>query len=148
MSAEETWAFLKSGHTGILTTLRRTGEPIALPVWYVTRGRRIYVAARGKKLLRLESDARCSFLVEEGEYWSDLRAAHLACKARILDVADELVPLVMSEIAAKYASHRSSVSDPGSRTVQRYDRDRPRVVELTPVARELTWDNRRLITDT
>ena len=35
LSADEAWAFLEKGHTGILTSLRRDGWPISLPVWYV-----------------------------------------------------------------------------------------------------------------
>ena len=34
MTDEEIWEFLSEGHTGIFTTLRRDGYPIALPVWY------------------------------------------------------------------------------------------------------------------
>ena len=43
LSEEEAWAELGAAHTGILTTLRRDGRPVSLPVWFATVGRRIYV---------------------------------------------------------------------------------------------------------
>ena len=35
LSEEEAWAELATAHTGILTTLRRDGRPVSLPVWLV-----------------------------------------------------------------------------------------------------------------
>ena len=69
LSADEAWTVLEAAHTGIFTTLRRDGMPIALPVWFVAIDRTICLAApsRTKKVARLRHDARASFLVESGE---------------------------------------------------------------------------------
>ena len=42
-------------HTGVLTSLRRDGAPVSLPVWFVALDRRIYVSgpARTKKFARI-----------------------------------------------------------------------------------------------
>ena len=64
LSADEAWAFLENGHTGILTSLRRDGWPISLPVWYVALERRIYVSgpARTKKFGRMKRDPRVALM--------------------------------------------------------------------------------------
>ncbi len=35
LTDDEIWEFVAGSHTGIMTTLRRDGMPIALPVWFV-----------------------------------------------------------------------------------------------------------------
>ena len=41
LTEEEAWEEIASAHTGILTTLRRDGMPIALPVWFVAEDRTV-----------------------------------------------------------------------------------------------------------
>ena len=41
LSEDEAWDVLDKSHTGILTTLRRDGTPVSLPVWYVVDERTI-----------------------------------------------------------------------------------------------------------
>ena len=43
LTDDEAWAELAAAHTGILTTLRRDGRPVPLPVWFTVLDRRIYV---------------------------------------------------------------------------------------------------------
>ena len=79
LDEDELWAFLERGHTGILTSLRRDGFPVTLPVWYAVLARTVYVSgpAHTKKWRRIERDSRVSFLVEEGHAWRDLQAVQL-----------------------------------------------------------------------
>jgi hypothetical protein len=44
LSVDEAWDTIDRAHTGILTTLRRDGVPVSLPVWFVVLDRRIYVS--------------------------------------------------------------------------------------------------------
>ncbi len=87
LSRDEAWAELTNAHTGILTTLRRDGVPITLPVWFVVLDERIYVSAPGhtKKIARVRNDPRVSFLVESGERWAELRAVHVTGKGHIVE---------------------------------------------------------------
>ena len=80
LSDDEAWDYLAAGHTGILTTLRRDGWPVSLPLWYVVDGRAIYVSTpvKSKKVTRIRHDDRGSFLVESGDAWVDLAAVQLA----------------------------------------------------------------------
>lgn len=145
MTDDEAWAFVHAGHTGILTTLRRDGRPIALPVWYVTLDRRIYVHTRGKKVLRARRDPRVSFLVEAGERWAELQAVHLECEARVLDEpGEDLAARIAEETARKYAAFRTRGRDMPKETKAAYDRMPGSTIELVPVGKLLTWDNNHL----
>ena len=87
LDEDELWAFLEQGHTGILTSLRRDGAPVALPVWYVVLDRTVYVSGpeHTKKWRRIDHDARVSFLVEEGLAWRELQAVHLSGAAHFVE---------------------------------------------------------------
>src|ERR1700758_1634817 len=107
LTEDEAWAEIAAAHTGILTTLRRDGMPITLPVWFVADGRTVAMRtpAGTKKLARVRNDPRASFLVESGERWVDLRAVHLT--GRVEFVSDEPTIRRLEEaIDAKYAAFR------------------------------------------
>jgi PPOX class probable F420-dependent enzyme len=144
MSRAEAWAELERAHTGILTTLRADGTPIALPVWFVALDEKVYVRAPGhtKKLQRVRRDPRVSFLVESGERWAELRAVHLTGRARIVDDA-ALAQRVELALDEKYGAYRSQRAEMPAAT-QEYYANPPQVIEIVPDDRILTWDNARL----
>ena len=75
MSDADREAFLAANRYGILSTLRRDGSPIAIPVWFDWNGSsvRMFTTAGSPKLRRLAIDARASVLVtnhvDEKEKW-------------------------------------------------------------------------------
>ncbi len=75
MSDADRDAFLAVNRYGILSTLRRDGSPIAIPVWFDWDGSsvRMFTTASSPKLRRLANDARASVLVtnhvDEKEKW-------------------------------------------------------------------------------
>lgn len=145
MSDEEIWAFLTEAHTGILTTLKKDGTPVALPVWFAVVDRKIYTGTRGKKLLRIARDPRSSFLVEEGLAWAELRAVHVATEARILEDPDpDLVARISAEMARKYSSARTPSSQMPSASAEHYKSNPGRTVELVPTGKILAWDNSKM----
>ncbi len=145
MTQDEAWGFVEGAVTGILTTLRADGRPVALPVWFVVIDRRVYVQTRGKKVLRARHDSRCSFLVEGGERWAELRAVHLECTVRVVDEPDgALAAQVAEAMDNKYRSLRTAQSDMPSDTRAHYHRSMGALLVLEPGGRMLTWDNRRL----
>ena len=99
---DEAWRFLEAGHTGILTSLRRDGAPIALPVWYVVEERTIYVGGPSvtRKFARMRRDPRVSFLVERGRAWRELAAVQV--NGRVRDRVS--VPADASEEAVREAA--------------------------------------------
>ncbi len=68
-------AFLAERRYGVLTTLRRHGAPVSLPVWYEWDGTtlRMFCHEASGKLKRLKHDARATILVvnnpDEPENW-------------------------------------------------------------------------------
>lgn len=145
MPEEEAWEFVRRSVNGIFTTLRRDGRPIALPVWFVAFDERIYISTRGKKLDRIRNDPRCSFLVEAGERWAELRAVHMECEAFVLDdIDDGLTRRIAPEMDAKYAPYRTARDQMPAASRQHYEQATGGIVELRVTGKVLTWDNRRL----
>jgi TolB-like protein len=146
MSEEEAWEFLTHGHTGILTTLRRDGWPVALPVWFVVDDRRAYVAtpSQTKKLQRIAHDDRASLLVESGEAWAELAAVRLPVRARVLDHTSdaEEVRRAGQLWAEKYAAFGVSDQKAPSATTRRYSSRS--VIRLDPAGPLVSWDNSRI----
>jgi PPOX class probable F420-dependent enzyme len=143
LGVDEAWRVLSSAHTGILTTLRRDGMPIALPVWFVVLDRTICVSvpARTKKVARIRNDPRASFLVESGLAWADLEAVHLTGTIEEIDDFD-LLDRIDDALDAKYGAFRTARADLPERTRAHYA-DRV-FLRLHPDERILSWDNRRL----
>jgi PPOX class probable F420-dependent enzyme len=144
LSPDEAWAVLNASHTGVFTTLRGDGVPIALPVWFAVLDRRIYVSGPDtvKRLGRVRRDPRVSFLVESGERWAELRAVHLTGRARIV-TEPALLERVAAALDAKYAAFRTARAAMPAGTRAHYEVPRA-TIEITPDARMLSWDNARL----
>src|ERR1700722_6366117 len=108
LTPDEAWEFIAAAHTGIVTTLRRDGRPVALPVWFAVVDQRVYVRTPSSalKLARIRHDPRASFLVEAGEAWVDLVAVSFEARASI--VADaRVVARAVEAIERKYAGFQA-----------------------------------------
>lgn len=143
LPTDEAWRVLEASHTGILTTLRSDGMPIALPVWFVVLDRTIGLSAPSttKKVRRIRRDPRASFLVESGERWRDLRAVHLTGAVEIVD--DEPTMARIDEaLDAKYAAYRADPATMPERTRAHYAERT--FLRLRPDDRVLSWDNTRV----
>ncbi len=145
LSADEAWAFIESSHTGIVTTLRRDGVPIALPVWFAVLDRCIYMStpAGSKKVARVRNDSRASFLVEGGEMWAELTAVHLTGTAEIIEPSDELATRFAAAINVKYDAFRAKAAAVPDATKKHYAQSSA-FVRFTPDERIVSWDNARL----
>lgn len=143
MTEAEAWEFIEQAHTGIFTTLRRDGVPIALPVWFATLDRRIYLVTRGKKVQRVARDARSSFLVEAGERWADLQAVHLTGRASIIEPSTDLERRIAEQMAVKYSAFRAAPKEMPKATKAHYAKASA-TIELIPDVRIVSWDNHHL----
>jgi PPOX class probable F420-dependent enzyme len=143
LTEDEAWAEIAAAHTGILTTLRRDGMPITLPVWFVVEDRTVAMRTPGatKKVARVRRDPRASFLVESGERWVDLRAVHLTGLVEV--VSDEAaIGRIEETIDAKYADFRPPSAGLPAATQQRYAKSV--YLRFVPEGKILTWDNARI----
>lgn len=144
LSRDEAWAVIANAHTGIFTSLRADGTPVALPVWFVALDERIYIGtpSHTKKLVRIARDPRVSFLVESGERWAELVGVQLNGRANV--VTDPVVlQRVMSALDAKYATFRTARADMPEATRAHYAVETA-IIEIVPDARILSWNNSRL----
>ena len=144
MSEEEIWSYVESAYTGIFTTLRRDGMPIALPIWYACIDRKIYMDTRRKKLTRVANDPRASFLVEDGARWSELKAVHMTGTIDVIDSEHPAAAEFAEQMDRKYASFRTAKVEMPLETAQHYDRLIRAVLQFTPTGRILNWDNSKL----
>ena len=144
LSADEAWAVLEDAHTGIFTTLRRDGMPIALPVWFVALDRTICLAApsRTKKIARLRHDPRASFLVESGERWVDLEAVHLTGRVEVVD-DEATMQRIDDALDAKYAAFRGNRAVMSEKTREHYAGRT--FLRLVPDDRIISWNNQRIL---
>jgi len=145
MTDDEIWSFVTDAHTGILTTLRRDGYPISMPLWFACLDRTIYLRTRGKKLQRIANDPRAGFLVESGERWVDLKAVHLTGRAEIVDLDSDVSARFRAEIDRKYSAFRTASEEMPKDTAEHYAKTMNGVVRFTPDDRVLNWDNRKLL---
>jgi PPOX class probable F420-dependent enzyme len=144
LTPQEAWEFLADAHTGILTTLRRDGWPVSLPVWFVALDRTVCFAApsRTRKVARLRHDPRVAFLVETGERWAELRAVHLQGHVDVVDDEPEIAR-IDDALTDKYAAFRTDRSEMPAATQQHYAGRT--FFRLRPEGKVLSWDNRRLL---
>ena len=143
LAPDEAWSVVEAAHTGILTTLRADGRPVALPVWFVVLDRTVCMSAptRTKKVARIRHDPRASFLVESGERWAELEAVHLDGRVEIVeDPAVE--PAIAAAVEAKYAAYQTPSAAMPAETRARYDGRT--FLRFVPEGRILSWDNRRI----
>lgn len=141
LSPEEAWDTIERSHTGILTTLRHDGVPVALPVWFVALDRRVYTRTPGrtKKVARIRHDPRASFLVESGERWAELKAVHLTGRASLMD-DPELEQRFETASEEKYGRFRMARTDMPSDAQERYGQTWA-LICFEPDERILSWDN-------
>jgi PPOX class probable F420-dependent enzyme len=143
LTSDEAWEAVESAHTGILTTLRRDGMPIALPVWFVVDDRTVALMtpAGTKKIARVRHDPRAAFLVESGERYIELRAVHLTGRVEVVE-DDQAMSRIEAAVNAKYAAFRpASASLPEA--AQAYYASQV-FLRFVPDGRILTWDNAQL----
>ncbi|HWE65091.1 MAG TPA: pyridoxamine 5'-phosphate oxidase family protein [Acidimicrobiales bacterium] len=145
LSEEKIWRAVAEAPTGIVTTLRQDGWPVALPVWFAVLAGEIYFRspATSKKVARIQRDPRASFLVESGENWRELRAVSLSATATVVSDLD-LVEQALAALARKYDGRRQSRSTLPEATVRHYEHGGTAVIRLHPVGRPISWDNRRI----
>lgn len=144
---DEIWAYVADARTGILTTLRRDGMPISMPLWFAAVDEAIYINTHGKKIQRIRNDPRASFLVESGETWRDLMAVHFTGIAEIVEPKAVVLQRVEAELGRKYDALHTDPADMPDEVAAAYGAGM-RWLRITPDERALSWNNRALMGDT
>jgi general stress protein 26 len=103
MSDAEMLAFLDEQRTLMCATLGRDGWPHLMPLWYVVRDGECWAwtYAKSQKVVNLEREARCTFSIEAGDTYADLRGVMIKAVCAIhRDPA--VVVGVGNELSARY----------------------------------------------
>jgi nitroimidazol reductase NimA-like FMN-containing flavoprotein (pyridoxamine 5'-phosphate oxidase superfamily) len=139
MSDADIWLMLATAEKGVFVSLRKSGAPIALPVWFVAHEQSIYLRtpARSKKISRITADHRVAFLVDDGRAWSELRGLHISGTADLVD-DPQLNDVIGMLIDTKYARLRTASSQRSDSTNKHYA-DR-RLIRIKP-DEIMSWDN-------
>lgn len=143
LNQEEMSEFLKKGHNGILTTLRRDGFPVTLPVFFVLHDERIYFSTpvQTKKVARIRNDPRASFLVETGLAWAELKAVMLY--GRVSEVENEaLCSQIADQLDDKYKAFRTLDANKPKASQKHYANIATFCFE--PEGKPISWDNTKL----
>lgn len=144
LTEAEAWDFIEQAHTSYVTTLRRDGRPITIPVWHAVLDGAVYIRtpSGSSKLKRIRHDPRAFFLVDAGEQWAELVAVNFEARAAIVDDA-ALAERALAAMQAKYAAFEPP-PEQLPEAVKRYYADRA-VISLTPAGRVSSWNNAALI---
>ena len=145
LTEEEAWQMLDRAHTGIITTLRRDGWPISLPMWFSVVDRKIYMRtlAASKKALRIKRDERACFMVESGEAWKDLDAVVIPVRASLIDPDCDEAKRALAAIAAKYTGFGPAERQVPEATKKHYGASNV-VIRLEPAGDWITWNNAKI----
>lgn len=95
MTPGEIRAFFEAPRTAVLSSIGKDGYPHSVAMWFVPElGRgtgelHMWAYRKSQKVVNLERDPRCAFLVEEGIAYNELRGLLVRGDARIVDDAEE-----------------------------------------------------------
>ena len=145
LTPEEVDAFLTTGHTLIIATIRKSGEPFMTPIWYVWEDGAFYASTRAasSKVQHIKRDPRVCCMVEDGEMWLDLRAVIANCDAEF--VTDEAtIERIRAANQKKYAAFRTDPAKMPNATSSHYATESV-LIRMTPRPGELrSWHNRKI----
>lgn len=144
MSEGEVREFLRGSHTGILSTLRGDGRPVAVPMWFVLDRGEVVVRtlAGSRKAANLRRDPRVAFLVEAGRAWAELRAVLIQGTAEA-EAGAAAIARIEAAFAAKYDGFLMLEEAPEA-SRRHYSAGRVHV-RIRADGRPLSWDNSKLI---
>jgi PPOX class probable F420-dependent enzyme len=149
MSDGEIRDFLSTAPTGVLTTLGSDGWPHTVAMWFVpdfAEDRpelRMWSYAKSQKSVNARRDPRCSFLVEEGVEYLELRGVLVRGRLRVLEDRDEIAS-VGRALHERYVTSRTG-RPPGDEALAEIDRQAGKRIGLVlGLEKVSSWDHRKL----
>ena len=125
------------------------GEDINLtPMWFGWAGGKVYMAARGQKIVNLRRNPSCTMLIDRNERFPELQGIMMRGVAEVLETteaeeADPHLAEVRAQMGKKYnGGHGEPVADPPPNIATARGRNR-RWIVFTP-RKTVTWDNAKL----
>ncbi|MBI4308077.1 MAG: pyridoxamine 5'-phosphate oxidase family protein [Chloroflexi bacterium] len=143
LDPQEMEAFLQEKKTLVLTTLRRDGSPVSVPMWFVYHEGCVYMHSlkRGAKVHNVRRDARVCLAAESGERWAGLKAVVIQGRCAVLED-----PAEVARFDAAYNQKYAGLTRPDEVLPQRV-KDHyagPWVVLRVTPEKVRTWDNSKI----
>ena len=119
------------------------------PMWFGWVQGKIYISARGQKVVNLRRNPQCTVLVDKNEKFPELQGIMMDCRAVVLEskVEEEGDPDLKEariQMGEKYnGGHGQPVADPPKPLAATAGGKNRRWLVLTP-EKILTWDNNKL----
>lgn len=147
LTQEEIDEALASSRTCIVTSLRKDGMPVSVPMWFAYIDGSLYFRTPGqaKKVKRLDNDQRVCFLVESGEVWAELKAVMITGRVEVIE-DDDMRATFEAAMAAKYSTATTPREKMPDATKKHYTANRSRIYRIVPEEgkRPVTWDNKKI----
>lgn len=142
-SDAEAWAMVAASHESVLTTLRRDGRPISLPMWHLVLDGGLYVRTPSvsNKVTRIRNDPRGSFVVSSGHAYPELAGVVAEVEISIVD-DDELGARVIAGLEAKHPDFAPAL-DQLPPEMQEIFGDTS-ILQLDVIGSFMTWNNAAL----
>ena len=119
------------------------------PMWFGWVQGKIYISARGQKVVNLRRNPQCTVLVDKNEKFPELQGIMMDCRAVVLESNDEEegdpgLEEARIHMGKKYnGGHGQPVADPPKPMAATAGGKNRRWLVLTP-EKILTWDNYKL----
>ena len=140
MTPEEVDAFLHERRPMTLCSINHDGSIHAVAMWYgfldgcVT----VETKAKSQKVQNLRRDPRVTLLLEDGDYYEELRGVEFVGKAEIIDDPDKLWTLGVSVFERYYGAYSDEMKPFLEAMLHK------RVAIKVHVERTVSWDHRKL----
>ncbi len=140
MEDAELDAFVEQQRVVICATNGHRGWPHLMPLWYVPRGREIWVwtYAKSQKVRNLERDERATLQLEDGEAYDELRGAMIEA-GTVIHRDPEVIVKFGLELFGRYGGVGS---DEATEAVRASAAKRV-ALQFVP-SRIASWDHRKL----
>ena len=145
MSEPEIANFLDGSMTAVLTTLGSKGWPHSVAMWFVPRPTEVLMwsYAKSQKSVNAMRDPRCSFLVESGVNYVELKGVLVRGRLRVIrDI--ENVAAIGKALHERYVSSVTG-EPPDEAALAEINRQAGKRVGLAlPLAKVASWDHSKL----
>ncbi len=139
----EIQSFLNEKKTLVLTTLRKDGSPVSVPMWFVYQAGCVYMHSlkSGAKVRNALRDPRVSVVAESGTAWKELKGVAIQGRCSVLEA-----PAEIARFDAAYDRKYAGLKRPNHLLPERI-RDHyagPWVILKVTPDKVRTWDNSKI----
>jgi PPOX class probable F420-dependent enzyme len=140
MTPEEIAAFLQERRPMTMCTINHDGSVHAVAMWYGFLGDSIAIETKAKsqKAINLRRDPRLTCMLEDGDYYEELRGVELVGTAEIIEDPGRQWELGVSLFERYYGAYTEDRRPLVESMLNK------RIVARLQVVRTVSWDHRKL----